>query len=129
MSKILCVDDSEAVRTHLKRIFESDDFTVIEAVDGVQGIDAVKGNPDIKLIIADVNMPVMDGIRMCELLHKDGLIAEIPVIMISTESNATLKAAGKAVGVIAWISKPFNPDLLVATAKKLIASRAAKATA
>lgn len=129
MTKILCVDDSEAVRTHLKRIFEPENFTVIEAVDGVEGISAVKNNPDIKMIVADVNMPVMDGIRMCELLQAEGLITNIPIIMISTESNATLKAAGKAVGVIAWISKPFNPEILLATVKKMIASRAEKAAA
>ena len=119
MSKIIVVDDSETVRVQLKKDLESAAFSVLEAMDGVEGYNSVKANMDAKLIICDVNMPKMDGIAMIQKI-KNELACKIPVIMLTTEANEDMRTKGKESGVVAWVVKPYNADKLIPAVKKII---------
>jgi two-component system chemotaxis response regulator CheY len=119
--KVLIVDDSEVLRLQLRGLLEGEGFEVLEAFDGMEGMECFMKTPDIKLIICDVNMPRLDGLGMCELLSKDDRGAKVPVFMLTTEASHEMKEKGKRVGVRAWLTKPFAPDKLVSAVKKIAA--------
>ena len=73
------------------------------------------------LIFSDVNMPVMGGLEMVEKIKQQDAYKYIPIIMLTTESNPELKAQGQALGVKAWMLKPFNKKKFFMAVKKLIA--------
>ena len=118
MSKtILVVDDSSSFRTVVKLALQKAGYTVVEAVDGEDAkgkLEAHKPN----LIVCDVNMPRLDGLSFARFV-KAGPFKFTPIIMLTTESQDTKKAEGKAAGVRAWITKPFQPSQLVEAADKL----------
>ena len=118
--KIMIVDDSETLRTQLRRDLESGGFSVVEGFDGVHGIETLEKNKDVKLIICDVNMPRMDGITMCQKVHSNPEFTKIPLLMMTTESSPEMKAQGKAAGVLAWVTKPYVAEKLLSVIKKLV---------
>ncbi len=118
--KILVVDDSDTARTQLKATLEKAGYQVIEAKDGLDGIRQVTASPDVALILADVNMPNMDGITMCVKIRQIQGLQAIPIVMLTTETNAQLKEQGKSNGVVAWITKPFHPEKTLAGISKLL---------
>jgi two-component system, chemotaxis family, chemotaxis protein CheY len=85
----------------------------------VNGLDVLSKNSDVALIICDVNMPNMDGITMCQKVHENPQTNKIPIFMLTTEASPEMKAKGKEAGVIAWITKPFVPDKLLAAINKV----------
>ncbi len=120
MAKILIVDDSEALRTQLKRILVTDNHVIIEGEDGYQGIEQLKNSPDTNLVICDVNMPNMDGISMCEHIHEMSDLRHIPILMLTTEANKELKERAKAAGVVAWMIKPIGEEQIRFALKKIM---------
>jgi two-component system chemotaxis response regulator CheY len=121
MAKIMVVDDSETVRIEVKKAIESGGHSVVEAFDGVNGLEVLGKNTDVALIICDVNMPNMDGIAMCQKVHANPQTGKIPIFMLTTEASPEMKAKGKEAGVIAWITKPFVQDKLLAAINKVAA--------
>lgn len=119
MAKILIVDDSETQRFQLKKELEKASHLTIEACDGADGLSKLKENPDVQLIVCDVNMPVMDGLTMCSKISEMAGFQGIPVFMLTTEASAELRDRAKKVGVRAWITKPFNPEKLLAAVAKV----------
>jgi two-component system chemotaxis response regulator CheY len=118
-ANILTVDDSASIRLTTKVTLTNAGYTVSEAADGAQGLAAAKaGNYD--LIITDLNMPVMDGLTMIEELRKLPEQAGVPIIFLTTESDADLKARAKAAGATGWLTKPFDPENLVKIARKVL---------
>ena len=120
MAKILVVDDSEIIRVQLKNDLLAEGYDVLEAENGLKGLDVVTNNSDIDLIISDVNMPEMDGPTMCKKLHMDASVKHIPIVMLTTQSNPELKASCKENGVIAWITKPYKLNGLLAGIRKVL---------
>jgi two-component system chemotaxis response regulator CheY len=119
MSKtILIVDDSSSVRFLVKSTLESAGFHVIEADDGTTGLDQLNGQK-IHLIISDVNMPGLDGIKFVEQAKQIPKYKFTPVIMLTTESGMTMKNAGRKVGAKAWMVKPFDAQQMIAAVAKL----------
>lgn len=108
MAQILVVDDSIAVLDEVSGFLKSHGYTVETATDGKYGLEKLEANPDVKLIIADVNMPRMDGITMVEKVRTDMNNKDVTVFVLTTENDPVLKQRGKAVGVKGWIVKPFN---------------------
>ena len=93
-------------------------YDVIEAVDGQDALTkAQSSNPDV--VLTDVNMPVMDGITLIRELRKLPNYKHIPMLMLTTESSNDKKSEGKAAGATGWLVKPFNPDQLLDTIKKV----------
>lgn len=122
MKKILVVDDSETLRTQLKRTLTTASFDVVEAENGVQGLSQFAANQDVSLIVCDVNMPEMDGLTMCERIASDPAMKKVPIFMLTTESSQEMKVRGKAAGVMAWVTKPFVEEKLLKAVEKVVNS-------
>ena len=118
-ANILTVDDSASIRLTTKVTLTNAGYAVTEAVNGAEGLAIAKsGNFD--LIVTDLNMTVMDGLTMIEELRKLPAQAGVPIIFLTTESDADLKARAKAAGATGWLTKPFDPENLVKIAKKVL---------
>ena len=119
MSKILVVDDSNSIRDMVSFTLKSSGYQTVEAHDGQDGLSkAQTGTFD--LVITDVNMPNMDGITLCQELRKLTSFQYTPILMLTTESSSDMKQRGKAAGATGWLVKPFNPDKLLATIKRVV---------
>lgn len=119
MAKIMIVDDSESLRDQLKKSLEGAGHQVIEGCDGVDGLEKLQANPDIRLVLCDVNMPRMDGLTMCQKARELPVFSRLPVVMLTTEANPEMKARGKEAGVLAWITKPYVESKLLAAVEKI----------
>jgi len=119
MTTILAVDDSASMRQMVSFTLKGAGYEVVEAVDGVDALSKAKLKA-VNLVITDVNMPNMDGITLIAELRKLPSYKFTPLLMLTTESSPEKKQAGKAAGATGWIVKPFNPDQLLATVKKVI---------
>jgi two-component system chemotaxis response regulator CheY len=121
MAKILIVDDSSTVRDEVSTFLKSSGLDVITAVDGKDGLSKMKADPGIRLVVADVNMPNMDGLTMVEKIRSELKNTAVNLIMLTTENSPAMKERGKAAGVKGWIVKPFKGAAVVETFKKLVA--------
>lgn len=119
MATILAVDDSASMRQMVSFTLKGAGYTVIEAGDGQQALDLAKKS-SVDLVLSDVNMPVMDGIELCKNLRSLPDYKFTPILMLTTESAGDKKMQGKAAGATGWLVKPFNPDQLLATIKKVL---------
>lgn len=120
MAQVLVVDDSSTVRNEVCDFLKSHGLSVSSAVDGKDGLDKLKADSGIKLVISDVNMPNMDGLTMAEKVRTDLKNAAVNIIMLTTENSPAMKERGKAAGIKGWIVKPFNGDAVIASVKKLV---------
>ncbi|MGJ3522140.1 response regulator [Nitratidesulfovibrio sp. D1] len=119
MSKlIMTVDDSASIRQMVGFTLRNAGYEVIEAKDGKDAVSKLSG--PIKMVITDLNMPNMDGIELIRQIRANAAYKFIPVIMLTTESQATRKQEGKAAGATGWIVKPFQPEQLLAVVKKVL---------
>ena len=121
MAKILVVDDSSTVRDDVAGFLKSHGLDVATAVDGKDGLAKFKADAAIRLVVSDVNMPNMDGLTMAERIRGELNNAAVNLIMLTTESNPSMKERGKAAGIKGWIVKPFNGSAVLETFKKLAA--------
>lgn len=119
MTTILAVDDSASMRQMVSFTLKGAGYEVVEAADGKQALDAAR-QKRVDLVLTDVNMPVMDGITLIKELRGLPNYKFTPMLMLTTESADHKKAEGKAAGATGWIVKPFNPDQLLATIKKVM---------
>jgi two-component system chemotaxis response regulator CheY len=117
--KIMVVDDSRTVRQQVGVVLREAGYDVVEAADGLEGAEKISATPDVALVICDVNMPRMNGIEMLALVKNDPRHANLNVLMLTTEGQPALIQRAKAAGARGWIVKPFKPELLLATVKKL----------
>jgi two-component system chemotaxis response regulator CheY len=93
-------------------------YQVVEAVDGKDALSKLNG--EVKMIITDLNMPNMDGITLIKNVRSQPDHKFIPIVMLTTESQAEKKQEGKSAGATGWIVKPFKPDQLLAVVKKVL---------
>jgi two-component system, chemotaxis family, chemotaxis protein CheY len=115
---VMIVDDSGSFRVVVKLALQKAGYETVEAVDGKDAVDKLDGRK-LNLIVCDVNMPNMDGLSFLKHLKSTGSYKFTPVIMLTTESQESKKAEGKAAGARAWITKPFQPSQLVDAVNKL----------
>lgn len=113
MPNILIVDDSDAARSNLRDDLEPDGYKLFESYDGIQAWAFLGKNKNIDLIICDACMPEMSGIDLCQKLHLHPVLKEIPIIILSAHSEKSMKSDAKALGVVAWIVKPYNKKSLL----------------
>jgi len=117
---IIVIDDSRSTRQALSLVLVDAHYRVVEAVDGEDGLNKIQGTSDAALVICDVNMPKLNGLEMVETLRRDRAATSLPpIVMLTTEVQADLVARAKAAGVKGWIVKPFKPELLLLTVRKL----------
>jgi len=93
--------------------------SVTEAADGQAALDIAK-TQKFDLVLSDVNMPRMDGITLARELRSLPSFKFTPILMLTTEAGMNKKQEGKAAGATGWIVKPFNPEQLLATIKKVV---------
>jgi two-component system chemotaxis response regulator CheY len=117
--KILIVDDSSSVRTVARMALREKGYEVVEAGNGQEALKVLQTDR-CHLVISDVNMPVMDGISLLKEIKANPNYKFTPVIMLTTEAGEDKKQEGRAAGAKAWITKPFQPQLLVDAVAKLI---------
>lgn len=116
---ILIVDDSRAIRQSISFILQEAGFTVVQAVDGAEAVSLLD-SAGFDLVVTDVNMPNMDGISLTKHIRQNSKQKFVPILMLTTESQADVMQEGKAAGATGWIVKPFDPDKLLAVVKKLV---------
>jgi two-component system chemotaxis response regulator CheY len=116
---ILAVDDSASIRQMVGFTLKSSGYEVIEAVDGMDGLEKAKART-VNLILTDQNMPRMDGLTLIKNLRALPQYKTVPILMLTTESSDTMKQQGRAAGATGWLVKPFDPQKLVEVVKKVI---------
>jgi len=119
MATILAVDDSASMRQMVSFTLKSAGFDVVEAADGQEALNIAK-QKSFDLVLSDVNMPVMNGIEFVTNLRQESNYKYTPILMLTTESGGDMKMEGKKAGATGWIVKPFNPDQLLSTIKKVL---------
>jgi len=129
MSKrILAVDDSASMRQMVGVTLRAAGYEVVEAVDGQEALEYASMN-SVDLVLADVNMPRMDGLTLVAKLRSLPSYQRTPLLLLTTESSPQSKQQGKQAGATGWMLKPFHPDQLLSTLERVLSASAAPATA
>lgn len=119
MAQVLIVDDSRSIRELLASVLTGTGLEVTSANDGLHGLDTARaGNFD--LVITDINMPVMNGIDLLKALRALPEYAFKPILILTTEFSQEMKQKGKDAGATGWMVKPFDPDRLVETIRRIL---------
>ena len=119
--KLLLVEDNPDIRFYLKDNFKSD-YAILEATNGQEAWDIIiKDMPD--LVVTDIMMPVMDGMELCAKIKTDNRTSHVPVIMLTARTADQHKYEGLETGADAYITKPFNFEILELRIKNLIEQR------
>jgi type IV pilus assembly protein PilB len=117
--RVLVVEDSPTVLSVVKYFLELEGFEVLVAENGLVGLEvALRERPDI--IVSDVNMPGMGGVEMVRALRKDPRMADVRILMLTSESSVESETEGLAAGADDYILKPVEPRRLAARVKKLL---------
>ena len=117
MNRILICDDEPDIVSALKIYLESEGFQVVSAGNGKEAVDVMKEQADIKLILMDVMMTVMDGIAAMAEIRT---FSNVPIIMLTAKSEDADKVMGLTIGADDYVTKPFNPVELMARVKSQI---------
>jgi DNA-binding response OmpR family regulator len=117
--KILIVDDEEGIIKIVRMYLEHHHYEVITASDGQEGLEKAKTEkPD--LIVLDLMLPKINGYKVCGLLKKDTKYAKTPIVLFTAKAQEKDVKLGKEVGADAYITKPFEPEVLLSKIKELI---------
>lgn len=117
---VLTVDDSRTIRNMLLMTLSGAGYDTLQAEDGVHGLEVLGGSePDV--IITDINMPRMDGFGFIENVRSSAQHRGIPILVLTTESDAEKKDRARQVGATGWIVKPFDPDKLLNAIQRVTA--------
>ena len=119
MKRIMTIDDSPSMRQLVSLTLSAAGFEVVEACDGRDALVKL-ANRDFHLFITDLNMPGIDGIELTRKLRSMAEYHFVPILLLTTESQTDKKMQGKAAGASGWIVKPFKPEDLVATVKRVM---------
>ena len=114
---VLIVDDSVSMRQMETLILKAGGYQVVEAANGKEG--AEKLTEDITVVITDYNMPEMNGIEFIEAVRAGSVNKSVPILIVTTESEAEKKQEGKRAGATGWLTKPFEQDQLLRAIKKV----------
>jgi two-component system chemotaxis response regulator CheY len=115
----MAVDDSASLRRMVVFALKGAGHEVIEAEDGVAALTNAQSRK-VDLVVTDVNMPNMDGITLVRELRTLPAYRFTPILVLTTESSDAKKQEGRAAGATGWIVKPFSPDQLIATIRKVL---------
>jgi two-component system chemotaxis response regulator CheY len=123
---ILIADDSPTVRSQVRSVLENKGVRVIEAENGSEGLWRAREN-DLDLVLSDIHMPVMDGLRMIEELRKLPRYATTPIFVLTSDATGSRLEEGKHVGANAWLLKPIKPEALWKAIEKALLGKPASA--
>ena len=117
---VLTIDDSRTMRDMLLMALEDAGYTVIQAVDGIDGLETLAAR-GADVVITDINMPRLDGFGVIEGVRANPDHRATPILVLTTESDAAKKERARAAGATGWIVKPFNPVKLVEAVRRVAA--------
>ena len=117
---VLTIDDSRTMREMLNLALVQAGYRVIQAVDGVEGLEVLQAE-GADVVITDINMPRMDGFGVIEGVRADPTHRATPILVLTTESDATKKDRARKAGATGWIVKPFNPEKLIDAVRRVAA--------
>ena len=113
MSKALVVDDSRTIRTILRRILVEIGYEVCEAANGLEALQVIEGGTaDITLVLADWNMPEMNGLDLLKRLRQKPELSSLVVVMVTTEAELGHMASALEAGANEYVMKPFTKEIL-----------------
>lgn len=119
MKKILAVDDSNSLRQMVVFTLKQAGYEVVEASSGEDALQKARTS-SVNLVLTDVNMPGMSGIELVRQLRAQPAYKFTPILVLTTEAGADKKQEGRQAGATGWIVKPFSPEQLLATVKRVI---------
>lgn len=122
LESILIVEDNKDVQSFIKNIFNNS-YNVFLADNGLQGFSIAANNP-IDLIISDINMPEMNGFELCNKIKTSLITSHIPVILLTAKTAEIHQEEGFKLGANAYITKPFNANILETRVNNLLRTRA-----
>lgn len=115
---VAIIDDSQTMRDMVSYTLKEAGYAVLEAEDGQDALNVLSGHkPDV--VITDLNMPNMDGLSLIRELRAKDEYNGTPILMLTTESDAEKKNAGRQAGATGWIVKPFDPQKLLSVIQKV----------
>jgi two-component system chemotaxis response regulator CheY len=117
---VLTVDDSRTMRDMLNLTLSGAGFRVVQAEDGMHGLE-VLARETPRVIITDINMPKLDGFGFIEGVRKTERHRAVPILVLTTESDAEKKARARNAGATGWIVKPFDAVKLVEVVRRVAA--------
>jgi CheY-like chemotaxis protein len=110
-ARVLIVDDDKSTRLLCSINLQLDGFAVLEAADGRGALEqALLDCPD--LVLTDVHMPALDGFQLAEALRSDSRTRQVPLIFLTSDTTSANEARAKALGALAYVTKPFDPATL-----------------
>lgn len=123
--KVILVDDSKTIiataQMALEDLVSAGQIEVAAYLNPVEMLeDVTSGQVDYDLAICDINMPQMNGLDLAAQLKADARFKNKPILMLTTESSAEMKAKGKAIGLTGWMVKPFSDEKLVKSIKMVL---------
>jgi two-component system chemotaxis response regulator CheY len=116
--RILTIDDSKTIRDMLRLTLVEAGYEVFQAVDGEDGMN-VLSRQEVDIVITDINMPKMDGYEVVRQIRSNPAYEDMPVLVLTTESEAEKKNVARDAGATGWMVKPFDPERLIATVRKV----------
>lgn len=119
MQSILAVDDSPSMRKMVSFTLTGAGYNVVEAVDGQDAYEKAQAQ-SIDLVLADQNMPRLDGLGLTRKLRENPKFKTVPILILTTESSDQMKQAGRSAGATGWLVKPFDPARLIEVIQKVI---------
>jgi len=118
--RVLVIDDSLIVRQQVGATLRQAGYEVVEAASGVEGLRVVESGERLGMILCDVNMPLLGGLALLELLVERGLSSRCPFVMLTSEAQPEAVARARAAGARGWMVKPVKPEALVGAVRKLV---------
>ncbi|KAI9131359.1 response regulator [Acaryochloris sp. CCMEE 5410] len=121
---VACVDDSQTIQQFVKLSLEAEGFEVLQLMDPKQALTVlIEQQPNV--ILMDIEMPKMDGYELCRMVRQVDMLKEIPVVMLTGREGLIDRMRARMSGCTAYLTKPFNPQELLALVQKLSAEGAA----
>jgi two-component system chemotaxis response regulator CheY len=112
--RALVIDDSRAVRIIIGKILREIGMEVLEAGHGVEGLEQMRRNPDVELVLVDWNMPEMNGLDFIRHVRAQRAYAGVRIMMVTTETEGEQVTRALAAGANEYLMKPFTKEVLVA---------------
>jgi two-component system chemotaxis response regulator CheY len=112
--RALVIDDSRAVRLIIGQILREVGMEVVEAGDGVEGLEQMKRHPDVALVLVDWNMPQMNGLDFIRALRAQRGDGAVRILMVTSEAEGGQVARALDAGADEYVMKPFTREVLVA---------------
>ena len=119
MKTILTIDDSASIRQMVALTLSAAGFRVEQAADGAEGLK-VATSIAVDAVLTDLNMPIMNGIEFTRAFRNHAMGKGVPVVLLTTESDAALKQQAKDAGATGWIVKPFQQEQLLSVVRKVV---------